>query len=289
MARYKLENEMIKIEVDDHGAELKSLIRKDNETEYMWNADPKYWGRTSPVLFPFVGAVKDGVYRTKGKSFKMGQHGFARDTDFSLSEQSDNTLWFEMKSNKSTLEKFPYEFLLKIGYRIKSNKVSVIWHVENIGSETLPFSVGGHPAFNNRKNSKLLFDESDGIRENIISRTLVNGLSGDEEDSISLNKNYLDVTKKLFDKDALVLENQSIHKVSLCEESGEAYLTLTADCPLMGIWSPVGSDVPFVCIEPWYGRCDSIHFDGELSEREFGNLLEPKKTWEREYSIEAVR
>ncbi len=285
MARYKLENELIEVEIDEHGAELKSLVRKDNETEYMWNADPKYWGRTSPVLFPFVGAVKDGAYRTKGKSYSMGQHGFARDMDFSLSEKTTDALWFELKSNENTLEKFPYEFLFKIGYRIENNKVTVIWHVENIDSEILPFSVGGHPAFNNRKNSKLLFD----IDGSIKSRTLVNGLAGDEIDTIPLNNSFLDVTKKLFDKDALVLENQSIHKVSLCEESGEAYLTLTANCPLMGIWSPVGSDVPFVCIEPWYGRCDSIHFDGELSEREFGNLLNPNESWEREYTIEAIK
>lgn len=285
MARYKLENELIEIEVDEHGAELKSLVRKDTGTQYMWNADSKYWGRTSPVLFPFVGAVKNGTYHTKRKSYSMGQHGFARDMDFSLSDKTADTLWFELKSNDITLEKYPYEFLFRIGYRIENNKVMVIWYVENIGSEILPFSVGGHPAFNNRKNSKLLFDVDGSIK----SRTLVNGLAGDEIETIPLNKSFLDVTKKLFDKDALVIENQSIHKVSLCEESGEAYLTLTADCPLMGIWSPVGSDVPFVCIEPWYGRCDSIHFDGELSEREYGNLLNPNESWEREYTIEVVK
>ena len=285
MARYKLENELIEVEVDEHGAELKSLVRKDNETEYMWSADPKYWGRTSPVLFPFVGAVKDSTYRTKGKSYSMGQHGFARDMDFSLSDKTTDTLWFELKSNENTLEKYPHEFLFKIGYKIENNTVTVIWHVENIGSEILPFSVGGHPAFNNCKNSKLLFDVDGSIK----SRTLVNGLAGDEIEVIPLNNSFLDVTKKLFDKDALVLENQSIHKVSLCEKSGKPYLTLTADCPLMGIWSPVGSDVPFVCIEPWYGRCDSIHFDGELCEREFGNLLNPSEFWEREYTIEAIK
>ena len=57
MARHKLENELIAIEVEEHGAELKSLVRKNTGKEYMWKADPKFWGRTSPVLFPFVGAV----------------------------------------------------------------------------------------------------------------------------------------------------------------------------------------------------------------------------------------
>ena len=65
MARHKLENELIAIEVEEHGAELKSLVRKNTGKEYMWKADPKFWGRTSPVLFPFVGAVKEKQFRTK--------------------------------------------------------------------------------------------------------------------------------------------------------------------------------------------------------------------------------
>ena len=81
MARHKLENELIAIEVEEHGAELKSLVRKNTGKEYMWKADPKFWGRTSPVLFPFVGAVKEKQFRTKGQTYTMGQHGFARDMD----------------------------------------------------------------------------------------------------------------------------------------------------------------------------------------------------------------
>ncbi len=285
MARYKLENEIIKIEIDNHGAELKSLVRKDNENEYMWNADPKYWGRTSPVLFPFVGAVKDNCYKAKGKTYKMGQHGFARDEDFELCSQTNDSLWFELKSNEKTKEKYPYEFTLKIGYKIDENKLSVIWRVENDGDEVLPFSIGGHPAFNNREGSKLLFDKDGEIK----TRTLEGGLAGDKIEVYELKDKYLCVTKEIFDKDALVIENQDVHKVSLCEKDGTPYLTLTADCPLMGIWSPVGKDVPFVCIEPWYGRCDSIHFDGELSEREYGNLLKPNEAWQREYSVEAIK
>ena len=99
MARHKIENELIAIEVEEHGAELKSLVRKNTGKEYMWKADPKFWGRTSPVLFPFVGAVKDKQFRTKGQTYTMGQHGFARDMDFTLDSQTEDTLWFVLKSN----------------------------------------------------------------------------------------------------------------------------------------------------------------------------------------------
>ena len=158
MARHKLENELIAIEVEEHGAELKSLVRKNTGKEYMWKADPKFWGRTSPVLFPFVGAVKDKQFRTKGQTYTMGQHGFARDMDFTLDSQTEDTLWFVLKSNEETMAKYPYAFTLRIGYHIEGNKLEVLWQVENPSEEELPFSIGGHPAFNRPKNCKIRFD-----------------------------------------------------------------------------------------------------------------------------------
>lgn len=285
MARYKLENACIAIEVEAHGAELKSLVRKDTGYEYMWKADPKFWGRTSPVLFPFVGAVKDKEYRTKGQTFSMGQHGFARDMDFTFVSQTEDTLWFALHSSEETLAKYPYAFNLEIGYYLEDNKVNVIWKVENPGSEELPFSIGGHPAFNRQEGCKLLFD----VKGPIKSRTIENGLVGDHIEEYVLQDGYLQVTEHLFDKDALVIEEQSVHKVSLCNASGQPYLTVSMDTPLLGIWSPAGADVPFVCIEPWYGRCDRTDFDGDLSEREYGQLLAPKASWQANYTIKAVR
>ena len=72
--RYFLENDRIKVEIDSFGAEVKSVINKNNMREYMWYGNPKYWGRTSPVLFPFVGSLKDKKYRWNGKEYAMGQH-----------------------------------------------------------------------------------------------------------------------------------------------------------------------------------------------------------------------
>ena len=76
----KLDNGVISIEIANHGAELKSAVK--NGFEYMWCGDEKYWARTSPVLFPFVGSLKDKCYRYNGKVYSMNQHGFARDSVF---------------------------------------------------------------------------------------------------------------------------------------------------------------------------------------------------------------
>lgn len=128
----KLENDQIEVIVNYHGAELRSLKKKATDQEYLWNADAKYWGRTSPVLFPFVGGVKNKVYRYEGKEYPMNQHGFARDMEFSLVSQSADEVWFALEDTEETYKVYPFHFHLEIGYRLEDASVSVMWKVKNI-------------------------------------------------------------------------------------------------------------------------------------------------------------
>ncbi|MGN0167761.1 MAG: aldose 1-epimerase family protein [Acetatifactor sp.] len=290
MAVYELKNDVIAISMDSHGAELKSLKKLDTGKEYMWCGDAKYWGRTSPVLFPFVGGLKDKEYRTKGKTYSMNQHGFARDMEFELFSQSENEIWFILRSNEETLAKYPYEFVLKLGYRIKDSEVQVLWQVENPGQEALPFSIGGHPAFNcpieeGTKQSDYLVDFG-GTSEIISTRLGEQGLVTGCMDVYGLTDGKLSLTENLFDHDALIIEDNQTKEVSLCHKDGTPYLTVRMEAPLFGVWSPPGKQAPFVCIEPWYGRCDSEYFDGTLEEREWGNLIAPGEVWNAFYTIE---
>ena len=77
MGAYQLKNEELTLTVISAGAEMKSLKDNKTEQEYLWQADPKFWGRTSPVLFPIVGNYlqKQSVY--EGKTYTLSQHGFA--------------------------------------------------------------------------------------------------------------------------------------------------------------------------------------------------------------------
>lgn len=288
MSRYVLQNEEIQIAVDSHGAELKSLVAKGTNTEYMWQADPAFWGRTSPVLFPFVGSVREKQYRTNGQVYEMGQHGFARDMEFLQESQTEDTIWFVLRADEETLRKYPYEFVLKLGYQLSGRSVRVIWYVENPGTEDLPFSIGGHPAFlcpiregTKQTDYQILFEGAD----RIVSTRLENGLASSQRDSYVLQDGYLPITEDLFDRDALVIEQQDIKKVALCDAAGKPYLKVEMDAPLFGIWSPPRKNAPFICIEPWYGRCDAADFDGELKERAYGNLILPGETWEVSYTV----
>ena len=288
MARYGLENDKIRIEIDSHGAELKSLVKKETGAEYMWCADAKYWGRTSPVLFPVVGNVSGKQYRTKGKTFDMGQHGFARDMEFTLESQTDNEIWFVLRSNEETLAKYPYEFVLKLGYRLDGAKVEVLWHVENPSEEELPFAIGGHPAFycpvtsgGKQSDCYIQFDIAGSLKCSTIDGYLV----GDRVDTYELEDGMLRIDEHLFDNDALIIEKQNIKKVSLCDPKKQAFLTIEMDAPLFGIWRPADPGAPFVCIEPWYGRSDRIGYTGELRDREYENVLAAGENWDAGYTI----
>ncbi|MDD6216785.1 MAG: aldose 1-epimerase family protein [Roseburia sp.] len=289
MEMYELSNDEIKIGVSSFGAELKSLKDTKTNQEYMWDANPDYWKRTSPVLFPIVGSLQDGAYSFAGKTYAMSQHGFARDMEFALVEKTENELLFALEDTKETREKYPFAFRLEIGYRIEGRNVTVSWKVSNKQDEKMYFSIGGHPAFlcpvhagEKQTDYKIYFEDAKEITAGILSS---HGTLSEKQKTYPLENGYLAITNDLFDEDALIVEHHQAQKVSLCDPSGKAYLTVSFTAPLFGIWSPAKKNAPFVCIEPWYGRCDKEGFNGDLTQREYGNCLEANEQFEQQYTI----
>ena len=288
MALFQISNEKITIQADSMGAELKSLKDVAADREYMWNADPEYWKRTSPVLFPLVGGLRGGVYRLGDREYPMGQHGFARDMEFKLKSQVAHEIWFTLESDEETLQKYPYPFLLELGYELRDKTVVVKWNVKNTGKERMYFSIGGHPAFlcpieegTKQTDYSIRLD----AKEQVAVSTLHNGLVDGKTVDYKLEKGMIPVTEHLFDGDALVIEHDQAHSVALVKPNGEAYLTVTFDAPLFGIWSPPKKQAPFICIEPWYGRCDRADYAGDWKDREWGQCLEAGETFTAEYQI----
>lgn len=289
-----LKNENLKIEVNLHGAELKSLYNMDTDTEYLWCADPAYWNRTSPVLFPFVGGVKNGVYRHNGEEYRIGQHGFARDREFALVSRTEDTVWFSLEDDESSRMIYPFAFRLEIGYQLLKDGVKVMWRVKNPAETDMYFSIGAHPAFNCplRKGEKqtdysIRLQGGDGNDVEAFVNTIFGqgGTVTAEHETVELNHGLLSITEHTFDNDAKVIENAQVQRVALIDESGEEILAVEFDAPLVGIWSPPKKNAPFVCIEPWYGRCDSEVFAGELKDREWEQVLKPGEEFAAEYKI----
>ena len=291
MAMQTLKNDVLTIEVSGHGAELSS-IRK-GETEYLWQADPKFWARHSPVLFPIVGSVWEGRYRVGEKEFALGQHGFARDMEFTLVSQTDTEIRYRLESTEETLAKYPWPFCLEIGYRLHDNKVDVIWEVSNPGTEDMYFQIGAHPAFyypdydlEKKERGYFSFDRTEGLEcirivgKGCVDAVTKHPLELDEQGRYPLASDTVDVI------DTLMLQDSQLKKVTLHRVDGSPWLSLDFTAPVVGLWSPPTKNAPFICIEPWYGRCDRAGYEGDYREKDWVNRLASGEKFSSVYTIE---
>ena len=286
-----LKNDVLTVQVSRHGAELSS-IRK-GETEYLWQADPRFWARHSPVLFPIVGSVWNGRYRVGDREFALGQHGFARDMDFELVEQTDTELRYRLDSSEDTLDVYPWPFRLEIAYRLYGGRIDVIWEVTNPGSEDMFFQIGAHPAFNypdydpeTDARGSFSFDRRKGLEcIRIKEKGCVDALTKyplelDGDGRYPLSKDTFDVI------DTLMLQDSQLGKVTLHRIDGSPWLSLAFTAPVVGLWSPPGKNAPFICIEPWYGRCDRAGYEGDYRDKDWINRLAPGEMFKGLYTIE---
>lgn len=312
----KLSNNLLTIEVNEHGAELSSI--RYNGREYLWGAFSEYWKRHSPVLFPIVGSVWDGEFRSKGKTYQMGQHGIARDMDFTLISQNETEIWYELCSSEETLQKYPYEFVLRIGYKLHDTTVDVCWEVENPSDEEIAFQIGAHPAFywpmlsketiecgveamdkalaESQKRGYFKFEIAEKkdfgpllptgaelIRTQVIEHK--GCVSRCIDKFVQLQDHYLGIDTDTFNRDALIVVEPKVGAITLCDDVRKPYLTLTFDSPLVGLWSPPKKNAPFVCIEPWYGRTDAVGYEGEFEDKEYMNTVAPHSVFKAKYEI----
>ena len=334
-----LKNTALTLNISLHGAELTS-IRDSFGREFLWQADPAFWKRHSPVLFPIVGSLWDKHFRVNGREYEMGQHGFARDMDFRLVSEREDEMWFELKSSPETLAKYPYKFTLRIGYRLEANKIHVMWEVSGDDSQTMWFQIGAHPAFYLPRfvyggsaacasDSSRHSDPESGAPNLAASSASGSGAAGSGADSdfgragrgcfrlygrgaegvVPLESfRYIKVSEKqctdisdvqeldtpggvmplddhTFDIGAYIIGDSQVCRVDLVSTTGLRCVSLEFDTPLVGLWAPSAKDVPFVCIEPWYGRCDRVGFTGEFSERDCVNSLSPGQVFRASYTI----
>ena len=288
---HTLKNEILTVQVKEHGAELSS-IRKGS-VEYLWQADPMFWGRHSPVLFPIVGSVWEKRYRVDGREFELGQHGFARDMDFTMVEGGEDEVRYRLESTEDTLKKYPWPFVLEIAYRLHGNMIDVIWEVSNPGNEDMYFQIGAHPAFNypdydpqTVERGFLSFDRGEGLE---CIRIKEKGCV-DAETLYPLDvpaDGLLPLTRETFDKiDTIMLQDGQIGSVALYRTDRTPWLKLSFEAPVVGIWSPPGKNAPFICLEPWYGRCDRAGYEGDYRDRDWVNRLAPGERFSSVYTIE---
>jgi galactose mutarotase-like enzyme len=284
-----IENHKLRIRVAAQGAELVSLQSVEDDTEFLWQADPAIWGRHAPVLFPIVGMLRDNRMRTGGAEYQMSQHGFARDSRFELVGKMPDGLIWELADNDQTRKVFPFPFLLRIGYRLVDNRVGVTCEVANPSDAPLPFSLGAHPGFacpiggeGEFGDYRIRFDH-----EVTAERwTLQDGLIADRQERFLEGVNEIRLSDDLFADGALVFKGFPADAATLERENGAHRIRMEfAGFPFLGIWSK-GNGAPFVCIEPWYGIADAVDYTGSFENREGTQRLEPGGSFRCSYTIQ---
>jgi galactose mutarotase-like enzyme len=286
---YEIKNEHIKAKIKSFGAELNSLQKIDEDLEYMWQGDSKYWNRHSPILFPIVGRLKNDSYTYQNQKYNMTQHGFARDKEFEVIKNEVDFIEFRLKSDEKTLEIYPFSFELYLSYKLEKNSLIVSYKVINKSDDKMLFSIGAHPAFNwtlkEDEKKENYFLEFENIKET--KRYFLNdkGLVYDSVD-LKIIDNKIALNEELFKNDALVFEDLNIKTLTLKNSINENYIKLNFEnFPYLGIWSkPTGA--PFICIEPWFGVADSFDSSKNLEDKKGIITLLKDEIFSSFYSIE---
>jgi len=284
-----IENEFLTATFAEKGAELISLKAKENGLEYIWQADPNYWARHAPVLFPIVGRLKEDTYHYQNQAYHLSQHGFARDLDFEVIEKGAETVAFALSATAETKKNYPFDFHLVITYSLTGQELTVHYQVENSGQETMYFSIGGHPAFNVPLDSSLSFEDYYLSFTPKKSRTQIplQGPYADfENKTLAQTNTDVNLTHAIFQNDALIFETKGTNSFCIMSDESPHSITLTiTDMPFVGIWSPAAKKAPFVCIEPWCGIADAVQTNGVLSDKIGINQLSPAGRFQTSYTI----
>lgn len=283
-----MRNEQLRLSVAENGAELRSLVCAKTGREWMWQANPEFWPRTSPVLFPIVGKLKDNLLHHADKSWSLSQHGFARDRHFQLVSEQHDLLRFRLENSEEDLLIFPFPFILEIAYFLEENQIRISYHVENPGPDRLPFSIGAHPGFALEGwPEKAYYLQFPG--ENAIEYMLLkDGLLDDTRVFLlSPGTEGLKISPGLFASDALIFKNPAFSEVVLVPEDGSHRLSVGFEgFPDLGIWSKPGA--PFVCIEPWFGHADPINFQGAIFEKPGIICLESMQKFDCSFTLALI-
>jgi galactose mutarotase-like enzyme len=277
-----IKNGKLSAEIKHFGAELISLKTNQN-TEYIWEGNPEYWGKHAPILFPIVGTLKNNSFHHDEMEYHLSRHGFARDMEFELINATENSATFSIQSSEETLKVYPFEFELQLIYKIEENNLSIEYNVINNGKYTMPFSIGAHPAFalpNHFTNYAIAFDKDEPLEYYLLENDLISN----KTKKLEVQNKQIPLNYELFKNDALIFKTLQSKSLTILENEIPILRVHFEDFPSLGIWTKMNA--PFLCIEPWFGYSDTNENSGNLFDKEGIQILESKTTFHSKFNIE---
>lgn len=274
--------------IQHKGAELSSLFNKINSLEYLWQAEPSVWAFHAPNLFPVVGNCLQNQIQIDGIKYPMQRHGFARHSNFILTESSDDHAVFTLDYSESTLAVYPFKFSLQVSYHLQDTELAIVYKVINRDDKPVFFSIGAHPAFNIPFSGLGAYDDYyiEFDQNEVLVKHLFNdaGFFTGETVQVHLENRRLNLSKELFRDGALVFKELLSKEVLIRNHQSPNFVSVSyEDFNSLGIWA--APDAPFVCIEPWLGYADSAGELREFSNKEGIQKVETSKVFECRYTI----
>ncbi len=268
MTNYTLSHKNWQAIISSRGAELQSLSNTDTGEEYLWQGDPAVWDGRAPILFPVIGRLKGEGIEINGKRFPLSKHGFARQCEFEVVEQTADRLSLQLNANEQSKAVYPYDFSLIVSFDLLDATIAISYKVINNGEDKMFFTIGSHPAIrlpledSNLEDYCIELSEPETLQRFILQE----GLTPTEGVDFLDNEQSIPLTKTLFDQDALIFKNINSRKISIKHKTtGIRASVLTGGAPHLGIWAK--PDAAYVCIEPWFGYDDPINASGKIEQK----------------------
>lgn len=267
---YRIENEYLFAEINSLGAQLCRVFDKKRGRDVLWQGDEKIWPSTSPLLFPFVGRVKDDTYRVKGVEYRLPMHGFARRREFEAQAEAASAC-FTLRYDEESLKVYPFRFELELNFRLDGALLCTDYTVRNLDEGEILFSIGAHPGFLCANGDRLVFDENETLSRRVIDAATHTLLPGGEP---CLNdEREIILSGSLFSRDSLVFENPASTGMRLVRADGSGVHMDFGGATCLGIWSKPLEEMQYVCIEPWFGGDDPIDHNGNFEDKPFVEKL----------------
>ena len=276
--------------IDSMGAQLMSLTL--GGAEYLWQGDERIWPRRAPVLFPIVGCLRNDHAKSAQGPVSLKRHGIARLYDHAVVERDESHVTFELSSTDETRAAYPFDFRLNMTYAVKDGTLSQTFAVTNAGDVPLPFTLGGHLAFNvpapgcegeSFSDYELVFPEAWTAEVPTIDAAGLHDFSKTHElfrDSDRLRLSH-DLIARLL---TLVFVEVPGRGVRLVGPSGHGVEVSFDGFDYLGVWTS-SPEAPFVAIEPWVG-CATAYDESDVFEEKRGTItLEPGQSCEKTFSM----
>lgn len=277
--------------IDSMGAQLMSLTCAGGE--YLWQGDPKFWPRRAPVLFPIVGCLKNDEAMSAQGPVCLKRHGLARTNEHKVKEVAADSVTYELRSSEATRELYPYDFCLNMAYSVDGTSLTQSFAVTNTGAIDLPFTLGGHPAFNvpmpgaegeRFDDYALVFAERWSPEVPVIDERGLHDFG--RMTRLMDNDRELPLSHELIERHAtLVFHDVPKNRVTLVGTRSNHGVELEFDgFDYLGVWT-ASPEAPFLAVEPWHGCATAYDESDRFEDKRSTITLAPGERAELAFTV----